>query len=37
VIRELARRFELAAVEPVVDSLEDIFVRSVEADHGPVA
>jgi ABC-2 type transport system ATP-binding protein len=37
VIRELAGRFELTAVEPVVDSLEDIFVRSVEADHGPVA
>jgi ABC-2 type transport system ATP-binding protein len=37
VIRELAARFELASVEPVVDSLEDIFVRSVEEDHGPVA
>ncbi len=37
VIRELAARLELGAVEPVVDSLEDIFVRSVEADHGPVA
>ena len=37
VIRELAARFELASVEPVVDSLEDIFVRSVEGDHGAVA
>jgi len=37
VIRDLAGRFELSAVEPVVESLEDIFVRSVEADHGAVA
>jgi ABC-2 type transport system ATP-binding protein len=37
VIRELAARLELGAVERVVDSLEDIFVRSVEADHAAVA
>ena len=37
VIRELAARFDVGAVEPVVDSLEDIFVRSVEGDHGPLA
>lgn len=37
VIRALAARIEVDAVEPLVDSLEDIFVRSVEGDHGAVA
>jgi ABC-2 type transport system ATP-binding protein len=37
VIRALAARIEVEAVEPLVDSLEDIFVRSVEGDHGAVA
>ena len=37
VIRELATRFELVGVEPAVDSLEDIFVRSVEGDDGSLA
>jgi len=37
VIRALTARLEVEAVEPLVDSLEDIFVRSVEADHGALA
>jgi ABC-2 type transport system ATP-binding protein len=37
VIRELAARVAVEAAEPVVESLEDIFLRSVEADHAPVA
>jgi len=37
IIRELAARLPVEAVEPMVDSLEDIFVRTVEADHAAVA
>jgi ABC-2 type transport system ATP-binding protein len=36
-IRELAMRVPLKAVEPLVESLEDIFLRNVEADHAAVA
>jgi ABC-2 type transport system ATP-binding protein len=36
-IRELAGRVAVDAVEPLIDSLEDIFVRTVEADHVAVA
>jgi ABC-2 type transport system ATP-binding protein len=36
-IRDLAMRVPIAAAEPLVESLEDIFVRNVEADHAAVA
>ncbi len=37
VIRELAARVPLEAIEPFVDSLEDIFLKAVEADHVALA
>ena len=36
-IRELSARLSIEAAEPLVESLEDIFVRTVEADHAAVA
>ena len=36
-IRALATRLPLEAAEPLVESLEDIFLRNVEADHAAVA
>jgi ABC-2 type transport system ATP-binding protein len=36
-IRDLSARLPVEAAEPLVDSLEDIFVRTVEADHAAVA
>jgi len=36
-IRELAARVAVEAAEPLVESLEDIFLRNVEADHAAVA
>jgi ABC-2 type transport system ATP-binding protein len=36
-IRELAARVPVEAAEPLVESLEDIFLRNVEADHAAVA
>jgi len=36
-IRELSARLAVDAVEPLVESLEDIFLRVVEADHAAVA
>jgi ABC-type uncharacterized transport system ATPase subunit len=37
VIRELAVRVPIEAIEPFVDSLEDIFLKAVEADHVALA
>jgi ABC-2 type transport system ATP-binding protein len=37
VIRELAARVPIEAIEPFVDSLEDIFLKAVEADHVALA
>ena len=36
-IRALAASLEVTAAEPLVESLEDIFLRNVEADHAAVA
>jgi hypothetical protein len=36
-IRALSARLPVEAAEPLVESLEDIFVRTVEADHAAVA
>ena len=36
-IRALSARLPLEAAEPLVESLEDIFMRTVEADHAAVA
>lgn len=36
-VRALAARVPLLAVQPVVDSLEDIFLKSVEGDHAALA
>ncbi len=36
-IRDLAARVAIEAAEPLVESLEDIFLRNVEADHAAVA
>jgi ABC-2 type transport system ATP-binding protein len=36
-IRALASSVQLDAVEPLVESLEEIFLRNVEADHAAVA
>jgi len=36
-IRALSARLAIEAAEPLVESLEDIFMRTVEADHAAVA